>query len=166
MMYIANAFSLQMQGEHSASSRKITLDDAKEAVIGAIRLDHGRIGYGLRAVSCVGHKDIAAVMSDLLGYTVPSKRISVALEPGDTVIVGQYVGPRLPEGCTLLPEGAKIEWYEVTCHKASMQDRREALYAEMSRACAKMEWPDDGPKAILECAEKHFPHFFDPEAWG
>jgi hypothetical protein len=37
-------------------------------------------------------------------------RVNVSLKPGDAAIVGQYIGPRLPEGATTLPEGATIKW--------------------------------------------------------
>lgn len=32
-------------------------------------------------------------------------------EESDRLIFGQYIGPRLPEGVTALPEGATIEWW-------------------------------------------------------
>lgn len=43
-------------------------------------------------------------------YELPANRASVKLEPGEKMIVAQYSGPRLPEGTTALPEGAKIEF--------------------------------------------------------
>jgi hypothetical protein len=41
---------------------------------------------------------------------VPTNRATVSLKKGDTVVVGQYRGSRLPEGATTLPEGATIQW--------------------------------------------------------
>jgi hypothetical protein len=41
-------------------------------------------------------------------------RANVSLAAGDRVLVGQYSGPRLPEGTTTLPEGATIKWLVVT----------------------------------------------------
>jgi hypothetical protein len=65
-------------------------------------------------VSGVGHADTAALFSALLDADVPANRISIKLVPGDdTLVVGQYSGPRLPEGCTILPEGAEIVWWSV-----------------------------------------------------
>ena len=66
--------------------------------------------YGT-VVSCVGHADTAAILSKLIGLDLPVNRVSVKLEKGDLLIVGQYVGQRLPEGTIELPEGAAIEWW-------------------------------------------------------
>jgi len=60
--------------------------------------------------SAVGHAETAAVFSDVLGVPVAFDRRSVSLQPGQTVLVGQYSGPRLPEGATTLPEGATTKW--------------------------------------------------------
>ena len=61
-------------------------------------------------ISVVGHADTAAIFSSLLGLDVPCNRATFRLEEGVTLFVGQYKGPRLPEGATSLPEGAKVEW--------------------------------------------------------
>ena len=95
-LYLSNAFSLQMQGGYYAETSPIS--------IGEVPKD---------AVSIVGHADVAAVMSNLLGTDIPVNRVSVSLQPGDILYVGQYCGPRLPEGATKLPQGAKISWYRV-----------------------------------------------------
>ena len=64
--------------------------------------------------SAVGHADIAAVFGDVIGVQIPVSRTTVALRRHETsLIVGQYRGPRLPEGATALPEGAVIEWWQV-----------------------------------------------------
>jgi len=64
--------------------------------------------------SAVGHADTAAVFSAEIGVQIPVSRTSVALRRYETsLIVGQYRGPRLPEGATALPEGAVIEWWQV-----------------------------------------------------
>ena len=68
-------------------------------------------------VSCVGHADTAAVFSDVLGVPVACARVTVAIEPGETVLVGQYVGPRLAEGTTTLPAGSTIKWILVGLSK-------------------------------------------------
>ncbi len=72
-------------------------------------------------VSGVGHADTAALFSTLLGVDIPCNRISIAVpervygqeQEAWTAIVGQYSGPRLPEGATTLPEGATIRWVKV-----------------------------------------------------
>lgn len=62
------------------------------------------------AYSIFGHKDLA----ELLGYAY--NRVSVELKNDDVLYVAQYVGERLPEGATELPENAKIEYYKVISH--------------------------------------------------
>jgi len=47
----------------------------------------------------------------MLGVSVPVNRVNVKLT--GPMVVAQYMGPRLPEGATTLPEGAKIEFWKV-----------------------------------------------------
>lgn len=100
--YILNAFSLNMLGSFPASVKieEVTLEQAR-----AMATD---------AESSVGHADTAAVMSSMLGFTVPANRTTVVLETGETALVGQYKGPRLEEGATDLPDGATIQWLRVS----------------------------------------------------
>lgn len=95
-IYLSNAFSLQMQGDFFAETSPISISEVPKDF-----------------VSIVGHADVAAVMSTLLNTDIPVNRVSVSLQPGDILYVGQYCGPRLPEGATKLPQGAKIRWYRV-----------------------------------------------------
>jgi hypothetical protein len=73
-------------------------------------------------VSIVGHEDTARILG------VPFNRKSVKLREGDKLYVAQYDGPRLPEGATALPEGAKFIWYEV---RIRMQDQGCMLFASL-----------------------------------
>lgn len=82
--------------------REITLEEAQNLL------------QGEAMTSGVGHADTAAVFGGLLGFEVSANRVTVALEKGATAVVGQYTGPRLPEGATELPPGAKIAWLLVT----------------------------------------------------
>lgn len=67
------------------------------------------------AASAIGHADTAVVISNLLGREVPAARISVpTMKVGETHIVAAYQGPRLPEGSTMLPDGATINFYQMT----------------------------------------------------
>lgn len=156
-VYLSNAFSLQMQGGNECSTRRVTLDEARSAVIGwqqtglSRRLSDGeeRVYDGtsvLSAISVVGHADVAEIISAQLGVGVeiPVNRVSVSLRPGDTLVVGQYVGPRLPEGCKELPEGARIEWYMVSCRQAGAIDELEKIRADLAEAAAIFEWPEEG----------------------
>jgi hypothetical protein len=64
--------------------------------------------------SCVGHADAAALYSSILGIDVEFNRCQTRVAKGEEVIVGQYIGPRLAEGATTLPEGAEIKWLLVS----------------------------------------------------
>ena len=72
-------------------------------------------------VPAIGHADTARIAENLLnkelsGWTVPPlfNRTSITLNEGDILFVAQFRGQRLPEGATELPEGATIEWWQVT----------------------------------------------------
>lgn len=64
--------------------------------------------------SAIGHTDTAKVVSGILGFEVKPNRVSIKLTESDVLYVAQYTGPRLPEGATTLPEGASLEFFEVT----------------------------------------------------
>ncbi len=68
---------------------------------------------GAEIESVVGHADTAALFSAILSRPVTVNRVSVKLARDHRLLVGQYIGPRLPEGATTLPEGARIEWWIV-----------------------------------------------------
>ena len=101
--YIANAFSLNMLANLPASVKvkEVSLEQA-------VALAH-ESGW----TSLVGHADTAAIFTSVLGVTVPANRVTVRLEKGDKLLVGQYRGPRLEEGTTRLPDGATIQWLAV-----------------------------------------------------
>ena len=97
MYYLLNAFSLNMlSADADLLVRQVTVEAAQNVA---------RV-----ATSAVGHADTANVFADVLGIDVPCNRVSVTLNKGDLALVGQYSGPRLPEGATTLPEGATIKW--------------------------------------------------------
>lgn len=102
-LYLGNAFSLQMlpEGEHSLKVKDLSLEQA-QAVLS--------MGFE----SAVGHADTAELLSGLLKVEVPAVRVSLVLKPGDQVLVGQYSGPRLPEGTKTLPEGARFRFVLVS----------------------------------------------------
>lgn len=103
MLYVSNAFSLQMLDVAVKNTVTVVPVDDPKAVVAAQQF-----------TSAVGHADTARIFSDVLGVAVPSQRISIKLTAEDALLVGQYVGPRLPEGATTLPEGASIVWLLVT----------------------------------------------------
>lgn len=97
--YILNAFAASMlpHGTYRVTFTDITLEEARERA------------WDTR-ISAVGHADTAAVFASELLVDVPWNRVSVDLRANDWALLGQYQGPRLPEGATSLPEGARIRW--------------------------------------------------------
>lgn len=106
-LWITNAFSPSMLD----GTRQLTfgLLSNEKAATGVLR--DLCVGGDFCPVSAVGHADTAGLFSSLLGVEVPPNRISLRLADGDVLLVGQYNGPRLSEGCTTLPEGATIRWW-------------------------------------------------------
>ena len=104
---IANAFSLNMLTLEVGITNLQVCPTSPEYIRGEIEEAGG-------FTSVVGHADTAAVFSGLLGLEVPCNRATFTLEEDVVLFVGQYKGPRLPEGATTLPEGAKVEWAMVT----------------------------------------------------
>ncbi|SMC07944.1 protein of unknown function [Sulfobacillus thermosulfidooxidans DSM 9293] len=104
MTYLLNAFSLNMLAHFPVSLHidAIPLETARELLTRPV------------IESAVGHAETAAIFSQLLGIPVPVQRRTVTLQSGDLAIIGQYRGPRLPEGATTLPADATIAWYRVT----------------------------------------------------
>lgn len=101
-MKILNAFSLSMLTGNS--ELKVTkLGDLTQRSFGEA------LG-GERAEWMIGHQSTCDLISEILGCgRIEAVRSNVSLSHGEEVLVLQYVGPRLPEGSTTLPEGAKIE---------------------------------------------------------
>ena len=102
-MYILNAFSLAMVPEYPAqlAVTELSCEQARTLV------------QGTEVQSAVGHAETAAILSDLLGIAVATNRITVHLQRGQWALVGQYDGPRLPEGATRLPPNARVRWLRV-----------------------------------------------------
>jgi hypothetical protein len=107
MQFISNAFSINMvesprKGQSfTAKFKRLSTVDASEMV----REDYFK--------SVIGHRDLAEVVGIELNATLPFNRESVKLRAGDVMLVCQYSGPRLPSGCTELPEGAQIDYFLV-----------------------------------------------------
>lgn len=102
MLHICNAFSINMlDGDAFASFMRISTEYAQKLVV-----DEGFTSH-------VGHADMAAVMGKILEIELPMNRDTFT-KGDDDLLVGQYRGPRLPEGTTALPDGATIEWWIVS----------------------------------------------------
>ena len=115
-MLLTNAFSINMlvQDELDLYFEKVSI----EQVYSLLNNLQDEI-----VVNAIGHTDLDEIVRDMLAGTeieIPKgQRISVQwpldLDVGHQMLVAQYRGPRLPEGCKLLPEGAEIEWWVITC---------------------------------------------------
>ena len=93
--YLSNAFSISMISPlpptgRTVKVRPISLEEVKSLLQG---------GY----TSAVGHPSTAEVLTTLLGVEVPPNRVSIALSPGDRVVVFQ-LAVRLAEGQVLSRE--------------------------------------------------------------
>lgn len=108
-LWVANAFSPSMLN----GSRYLTFRLLPNEGAAAELLRELVVGGDFAPVSAVGHADTAGLFSSLLGVEVPPNRISLLMGRWDVLLVGQYNGPRLPEGSTKLPEGATIRWWLV-----------------------------------------------------
>jgi len=99
---ILNAFSLNMISELPAvvHIKELSLEEAK------IEANNRQ--------SAVGHQDTANIFSNILNINVAFNRTSVIINKNSSVLIGQYFGPRLPEGVMTLPENATIKWLLVT----------------------------------------------------
>ena len=97
-MYIVNGFSFNMLSSLRALIRStpISVDEAAR--------------YAATCESAVGHADVAAIFSATLGVPIAMNRATIKVAPGQSVLLGSYIGPRLSEGTKELPEGATIEW--------------------------------------------------------
>lgn len=104
MIYVANAFSLQMlnmEKVNTVISSPLTIEEVKEVL------------SNNEFTSSIGHPDTANVLTSLLGVNIPYNRINVTLTPGDVLIVAQLTGGRLPENCSTLPNGFNFKFVKV-----------------------------------------------------
>ena len=99
-IYLSNAFSLSMIAHLGHCDLNVTTNIC----------NYQQMVEDLKPISVVGHEDTANLFSNLLGMPILMNRVSITLNKGDILIVGQYTGPRLPEGTSVLPEGASINW--------------------------------------------------------
>jgi len=135
-MKVLNAFSVSMLDVDYAvaSFRRISAMDAQTWL------------FDSPAESAIGHADTARIVGGLLRCDLPANRVSVKLACGERAIIAQYVGPRLPEGATELPAGAKIEFVIVEIQDPNRESKLAAKYGE---SCRKANWLDMATSAEL-----------------
>ena len=101
MYIVSNAFSLNMVNSDCTITLKMLSLNEVSGILG---------NYRFRSI--VGHNDTAVLFSNVLGVHIPCNRETFLLK-NETLIVGQYKGPRLEEGATKLPQDASIKWMQV-----------------------------------------------------
>lgn len=101
---ICNAFSANMIDETKGSLVLFNPIPVEQAAI---------IAKSEEWESSLGHEDIVNVVNAQLGTSFTMNRRTDVLETGDVILLAQYKGPRLPEGATALPEGARIQYYMI-----------------------------------------------------
>jgi hypothetical protein len=102
MIYLTSSFSMQMIKRYPLSMEVNEID--KKTFIEGLR-------YGF--YGAVGHEPTASMMTNDLGMLIAFNRVRVTVSPGDTLFIWQYAGGRLPEGATVLPDGAEIRYLRV-----------------------------------------------------
>lgn len=65
--------------------------------------------------SVIGRENVAKVLSNDLKKEIKMNRANIELEDGDSLIIAQVIGGKLPEDATELPDG-----YKITYTKASL----------------------------------------------
>ena len=118
MLYLTNAFSLNMLYEWRLSDPEAVTHVLIKPVAdpAAFLTLVAEPVHGLTIKSIVGHKDVAALFAAALKRPVSVNRESVKLGENDILLVGQYIGPRLPAGTTELPVGAQLLWVCITIY--------------------------------------------------
>lgn len=101
-MKLLNAFTPAMLEKLPSNVRFEEITEAGARVLALAGLE-----------SCVGHQGAADLYLTKLGMPVAVNRVSTKLAPGETALLGQYSGPRLPEGKVLSKEefdAAGVRW--------------------------------------------------------
>ncbi|MCX6797345.1 MAG: DUF1874 domain-containing protein [Candidatus Doudnabacteria bacterium] len=148
--FVLNALSLNMLSGDSEGFRIIDRNPVVNPDIVYFGEGHPLAGHDALVLSvatvAIGHETTAALIQRQYGITAALlARVTVTLCPGDVALVFQYSGPRLPEGATVLPEGAKITaiLVEVFGREKVLVSRKAAelaLFAFVESAKANAYW--------------------------
>jgi len=116
MFVLCNAFSINMLTRANGARDLTFVPVAREAARNLV-INHSARGEFQCAI---GHADTARVVASDLGLperatewaAIAETRPNVVFD-GNSLVVAQYRGPRLPAAATELPEGAVIEYWQV-----------------------------------------------------
>jgi len=119
-LVISNAFSLNMLSGVVTPGKSMTIE-CRGLTVEAARAEFRQSkDTGVEILFGVGHPDLAEIVSRDLELDqadreailrAANERPTISLESGDGLLVAQYVGPRLSPGTTVLPPGARIQYF-------------------------------------------------------
>lgn len=110
-IYITNAYSLQMLPAWRRQREEVTLTRSLPVLEDPLTVLEGlETLAGKGAISAVGHRETAAVISSELGRPVAMNRVSITLDDATVLLVAQFMGGRIPEGATALPDHISTQW--------------------------------------------------------
>lgn len=92
------------------------------------------------AINSFGHKSTCDLIASRMDIYIRDNRISLCLDEGWTIFIPQYVGKRLEEGVTVLPNGAKLEPVKVVLGE---DEEKIALRRENALLRAKIKEMED-----------------------
>ena len=96
VLYLANAFSLNMLDFNNKNELTIKIEKISEEMVKELLSKQD-------FVSVIGHESTAKFITEILGIEVPTNRIQIKVKKGDKIIVLQLL-QRLPECKTLTKE--------------------------------------------------------------
>lgn len=107
-VYLTNAFSLNMLAKLNAlvAVQEIGIGEARKMISEAHK--NGKL------TNAIGHPNTDLLARKVLELDIPAgERKTVRVHNDEYVVVCQYIGPRLEEGATELPENATLKWIRV-----------------------------------------------------
>jgi len=115
MRYLSNAFSMNMLPEGFSGGVMI---EPLQACVACSMAGRAEPAIGHETTARLVRTRLLDILEEGNAVAAPSEleratefnRATIALSPGDELIVAQYRGPRLPEGAMTLPEGAKFSF--------------------------------------------------------
>lgn len=128
MVYVVNAFSLNM----------LDLSKKLKVIIKPIKIEKIKdILDKNEYKSAIGHKDLVNIIYSEFGLEFEANRVSLKLNKKDSLIVFQYIGSRLAEGTTKLPENSTIKTYKIT--ESSVCFRFKRIFKEFLEKIKNLE---------------------------